>query len=250
MLLVFGLALNLAGALPAAAQIPVTPEDSAGWLIGPATAGPIPLSEFVQGPETPPLGSGSLAVRIDEANSKLGLGRNDRNGDDIDLLTALSYDVYLSPTATNANPFYVNLYIDTTGAGNSHDLRLDFAPPTSVVGWQSFDARTAPFWLADGMGPAQSLDDQLTSFPDARLAPAPFNVTDFPAIILNMGDTASSYIGFDGAIDNVVIADDVYDFELSLIEPVVAIPTLGEAGAVALALLLALGAVAFLRRRH
>lgn len=242
--------LLLAAVTPAAAQITVTPDSSAGWLIGPF--GTPPPSGFVEGPGTPPEGLGSFFTAITDPSSKIILGRNDYHDAPLSELTALSYWTYIDPGASNTNNWYVNLYTDADGDG-AYDTRLDYVPPSAMVMtgvWQQWDAFSG-LWRVSTSGMNMTLADFLAANPNAR-----FNAFSDPqalALRWNMGDTASSYVGFDGNLDGVRVAvngvgDDTWDFEEA--RQTVAIPTQSPLGLALLATLLGLLAARVLRRRR
>jgi len=233
-----------ASAVPA--QTVVTPDNLASWLIGPF--GTPPTADFVLGADTPPLGSGSYATEIIVANSKIILARNDYHDQPLSSLTALSYWTYIDPLAANTNNWYVNLYLDADGDG-AWDTRLDYVPPPAMVTagiWQLWDAHVG-VW--DSTGGPTTLADFLIANPNARI-----NAFDTPlggAIRFNMGDTASSYVGFIGNLDAVRIAvsgvgDETWDFEL--FGAVQEVPALSPVGLLLLIAGLMVAAAGLLRR--
>ena len=239
----------ITSSIAAAQPVVVTPDDLAGWLIGPF--GAPPTAEFVDGPGAPPLGNGSYRTQIAVAGSKIILGRNDYHGALLSDLTAFSYWTYVDPGASNLNNWYVNLYLDADDDG-MYETRLDYVPPPAQVTtgvWQSWDAMAGD-WIVNPGGATTSLADFLTANPNAR-----FNAFDNPlalAVRFNMGDTAASYVGFDGNLDGVRIAvggvgDGEWDFER--VQSVVAIPTLSGIGLVAVAVALLAAGLLFVRRR-
>ena len=248
----FVLILAAAWTLPAPAQqiATVTPSSMEGWLSGPF--GTPPVSGFVEGPNSPPLGTGSFEAQILVPASKIILGRTDLHDQRLDQLTALSFWTYIDPAAANTNNWYINLYFDADGDG-SFDNRLDYVPPGGAVVtgvWQQWDAFTGD-WRDTGAAANTTLADFLTANPDAR-----FNAFDDPlglALRFNMGDTAASYVGFDGNLDGVRlgltgVGDTQWNFEV--FQSVVEIPTLSPFGlGLMAALLLAAGLWVFLRRR-
>lgn len=208
-------------AVPAAgfAQTVVAPADLAGWLIGPFPLGADVDAGFETGPATPPFGTGSYFTSIPDPGEKIILLRNDYHDLPLSGLTALSYWTWIDPAATNTNNWYVNLYVDANGDGSS-ETRLDYVPPSGVVMtgvWQQWDAFTGT-WNVN-TGGTSTLADFLAANPTARINA--FDTPDGGAIRFNMGDTASSYVGFDGNLDGIRIAHDAvgdttWDFEVEL----------------------------------
>ena len=239
--------LLIAPAQAAFTQTVVTPGEAQGWLIGPFGADP--TADFVEGPDTPPFGTGSYLTEITVPSSKIILFRVEYHDRPLADLTALSFWTYVDPAATNLNNWYVNLYLDADGDGAS-ETRIDYVPPPAqvMVGvWQFWDA-FAGTWSSPG-GPV-TLADFLTANPDARI-----NAFDDPlggALRWNMGDTAANYVGFSGNLDGVRIAvdgagDTTWDFELTNLS-VVEVPAASSWGLLLLALALASSAV-WLHRR-
>lgn len=197
------------------AQTVVVEDDLQGWLIGPF--GTAPTTGFVTGPDVPPLGTGSYSAAITVASSKIILGRNDYHDQPLANLTAFSYWTFIDVTATNTNNWYVNLYVDRDGNG-TYDHRLDYIPPSgSVVAglWQQWDA-FAGTWRDSSTAMNTTLAAFLGANPNARLNA--FNDPNALAVRFNMGDTASTYVGFDGNLDGIRIAltgvgDTTWDFE-------------------------------------
>lgn len=240
----------LATAPVATAQNLVHPGDLDGWAIGPF--GTDPGAAFADGPGTPPFGTGSYGVSITVANSKIILARLDYHDLPLAGLTALSFWTYVDPGASNLNDWYVNLYVDADGNG-TYDTRLDYVPPSGMVMtgvWQQWDAFTGVWNVSTGG--SSTLADFLAANPNARINA--FNDANGGAIRFNMGDTASSYVGFIGNLDGIRIAhqdvgDVTWDFELQAPPSLLEIPTLSPAGFAALALLLLAAGAWLLRRR-
>lgn len=239
------LAGSFATAPAALAQTAVTPADPAGWLIG-----PFPLVAdvdfgFEEGPGTPPFGSGSFFTAIPDPGEKVILLRNDYHDLPLANLTALSFWTYIEPAATNTNNWYVNLYLDVDGDSTYDGVRLDFVPPSGsvVTGvWQQWDAFTGT-WNVN-TGGTTTLASFLASNPDARLNA--FSAPDGGAVRFNMGNTASSYVGFDGNLDGTRIAhsdvgNTTWDFEATVDFNPTEIPVGGPLGLALLGLALAAG---------
>ncbi|MEM7482921.1 MAG: hypothetical protein AAF481_17235 [Acidobacteriota bacterium] len=234
----------------ASAQVEtVTPDDPSGWLIGPFGAPP-PV-EFVDGPDTPPLGSGSYRAAIVDPASKIILLRNEFHDLPLSDLTALSFWTYVDPVASNTNNWYVNLYLDADGDG-VYETRLDYVPPPAQVAtgmWQFWDAFLGVWQI--NTGGSSTLADFLIANPNARINA--FNLPEGGALRWNMGDTASSYVGFVGNLDGVRVAvngvgDVTWDFERTGV-PIQAIPTLDAPFLVVLAVLFLMVGTWRLRRR-
>lgn len=241
----------LSASAGASAVTVVTPTAHQGWLIGPFPAmATIPFG-FEAGPGTPPFGSGSFFTTVPTASEKVILARNDYYNLPLANLTAFSFWTYIEPTASNTNDWYVNLYFDVDGNGTYDNVRLDYVPPSAQVMtgvWQQWDAFTGT-WNVN-TGGTTTLADFLAANPNARFNA--FSTPDGGAVRFNMGDTASSYVGFDGNLDGIRIAhtdvgDTTWDFETTP-SPVTEIPTAGPIGLTFLALLLLAAGWAVMRR--
>jgi hypothetical protein len=213
----------------------VTPSDLQGWGITDFPSSTAAEFAFVTGAGTPPLGTGSLEGRIPSAGSKLIFARTgaDYSGTRVADLTGLSYSTYNDQAggSTNNNNWYINLYVSTNGNADA-DCRLDFAPsqPTGNT-WQTFDA-LAGTWLGNNHSggtvcnppsppaPASSrfngtLADFLVLYPNATLLA--WDNPAAPTIVINQGDTSTTYTGYRGNFDAFRIAtttsDTTWDFE-------------------------------------
>jgi hypothetical protein len=216
--------LGLLALAPAAvAQTVVTPGNLEGWSIGPFPAmADLPFG-FEEGPDTPPFGTGSFFTAVPDPMEKVILLRTDYHDLPLANLTAFSFWTYIEPAASNTNNWYVNLYFDTDGDSAYDGVRLDYVPPSGMVMtgvWQQWDAFLGT-WNVN-TGGTTTLATFLASNPDARFNA--FSVPEGGAVRFNMGDTASSYVGFDGNLDGVRIAhsdvsDTTWDFEVEEILP-------------------------------
>jgi hypothetical protein len=180
----------------------VTTNNLQGWTL--VTNGTAPTYSFASGPSTPPLGTGSLKVQITVANSKLIMYPPMTNISTVSSLLPLSYKTYRS--TSKASQFYVNLYLDTDNNAATCETRLDFAPTSSTINtWEMWNAGTGTWLKKSGtcFGSGSFTNTTLSSFSTARVL----------AVAFNMGDTASSYVNFNGAIDAITIGGVTYDFE-------------------------------------
>lgn len=116
-------------------------------------------------------------------------------------------------------------------------------PPSAEVltgVWQEWDAFTGT-WNVN-TGGTTTLAGFLASNPNARFNA--FSTPDGGAVRFNMGDTASSYVGFDGNLDGIRIAhsdvgDTTWDFELEQDPIVLEVPVDDPTSLLLLGLLLA-----------
>lgn len=195
----------------------VTPTTSQGWAIGPFVSASFPGSAapsggFETGPATPPLGAGSYRASIDDPGSKVIALQNDFDGQLIKDLQTLSYSTYQNAGSTNGLTWYINLYIDLDANG-AWDTRLDYQPAVSSTTsetWQTFNA------VASGTADAAwGIGSNKLGIIDLSVADV-FNDTDavvlnewdagaYGALAMNLGDTASTYVGADFNLDNIVV---------------------------------------------
>lgn len=216
-----------------AATYIVTASSLQGWLLFNDGLTTPPTAAFVSGPATPPLGTGSYGTTITAAGEKISFGRNDAayNGLLLNTLTDLRYSTYISPATTKFLNWYINLYLDTTGAGTSYNFRLDFIPPGTTTGvWQTWDTLNpaSTFWRLFNRTSGTYVASGNYATVTAGL-PAGTRVINgftggYPSIKFSMGDSSTTYVGFIGNIDNISIGfsstgSDTWDLELAAPTP-------------------------------
>lgn len=195
----------------------VKPTSLQGWLVFNDGLTTPAVADFVTGPGTPPLGTGSFETNIAAAANKIVFGRSDAiyNGVLLTTLSSLSYSTYVSPASTKSSNWYISVYLDTTGTGTTYNYRLDYAPPGTVKGvWQTWNTLSAaqPYWLlynkaAGTYGSIGSFATVTAGLPAGTRVINGFNTMPaYPSIKFAMGDSASNYVGFIGNIDNITIA--------------------------------------------
>ncbi len=123
-------------------------------------------SSFVNGPGTPPLGSGSLHFSVTTGDDVNRATTNAYDGIQVSTLTALSYDTYQSGAVREQDP-YLRLYVNWDGSSSSQDDAWYFEPTytNSLYGvtgitnqaivanqWQHWDTMTGAWYseIADG----------------------------------------------------------------------------------------------------
>lgn len=219
----FFLMLASIGAVMAATLV-VHPGNSQGWVFEEFPDPPVD-GQFVTGPGTPQFGTGSFRVVIDESNEKLIMKRTGYHGVRLDALNELSYWTYKDATSTEHSDWYVNMYLDVDGTiqNGGYDVRLTFAPNAGSADTWTLQDAMAGTWIAyyPGGSPAftnGTIAQFLVAHPDAVFS-AWGNPADYQ-IRVSMGDSASNYIGYVGAIDGFRISmdgfgDNTWDFELN-----------------------------------
>ncbi len=140
--------------------------------------------------------------------------------------TSISYDTYLDPSSTNTHGWYLNIYLKESGTGYSpnYDYRIDFAP-TQTGGWETWTitpSTTVYLYRRSGTLMATgyyTISQIIAGLPNAIIA-NPWNGAG-ASLVWNMGDTATSYQGFVGNLDNLAINlgafSDTHDFEFTAV---------------------------------
>jgi hypothetical protein len=212
-------ALALA-AVAAAATVVVAPGHLDGWAVnsdtcGAATTGSV---SFVNGPATPPAGSGSVQFAVGaNGDSYPTVRQNDYNGVKLSTLTAFDYSTYVSHAGTGGQAPYIDLYVDNNNDGIRDDI-LTFEPiyqgTVTLNTWQHWDALHGMWW-SDAMGgppPLFTLSTYFASHPDARI----LNVGG-GGVILAAGCGGAAWASFVGNADKLTIGvsgtSTTYDFE-------------------------------------
>lgn len=190
------------------------------------------VAEFVNGPATPPMGSGSAHLNTGTNGSQSAQMRNGGHvGTRIADLTTLQYSTYV--TAWNGSQVpYLTIWVDTNNDTIADD-RLWFEPVYSAAGagngnptpqpnvalnvWQTWDALDG-MWYADSMfGPgsnARKLSVYLAAKPNATIVNAPGGVGGIRIAsgFASAGDVFNAYV--DAFIIGTASSTSAYNFEL------------------------------------
>jgi hypothetical protein len=203
---------------------------------------PTAIGEMVNGPASPPAGTGSAHLAVGDGmvggDGTSELRNTGYAGVALSQITALSYSTYA--TLNNGQQFpYFGLMIATTGSGPADDI-LFFEPPYQQAGtgnpnalnqpatqlntWQTWNALGGSWWdnnanYTGGTG-AGTFADFLALFPNAVIV----NADDgLGGVRFNVG-FASNNDQFNGYVDNFTIGvlgnNTTYDFEASIATPV------------------------------
>lgn len=259
--LLAGVAAMACSAVSANAATVTVSGNTDGWTV---TDGVGWSHAFVNGPATPPAGTGSLNFK-ENTNDGSDAGQASLSSYDGRLLsdlTAFSYSTYVTTWNGQQAP-WVRIYVDTDSNGST-DQYLSFEPdfqtspsPAAATGvWQTWNTLSNNGWYADdgvvyvfgspGDVTTGNLADYLSANPNARIA------TDHVggSFRLRSGFTGPGD-NFDTNIDNVTLAfggaspsNITYDFEAAAVVP---LPPSAWAG---LALLGGLGITGFVRNRR
>jgi HYR domain len=239
LLLMPGLGILLHSVEAAGGTVIVSPatQASTGWVMlqgifgekGPDTG----TQTYVQGPGTPPLGTGSLQIMIGSNNDwSEAVGYTNLNGISIGStsLTELSYQTYVQQASNASQDFFLILVVDTNGDQTADDFLFfypanqqgcsDDAPPQHPITqgvWQApWDARNGVWVSAFGLCNAQNscgtandpktLSEYLKCFPNARIINSDNGTKDpsddTPGLIIGYGGATVS-ANFIGYLDNV-----------------------------------------------
>jgi hypothetical protein len=252
-------------AVSRASTVVVTPSNPDGWTlttvddtytVNPAAG----TAAFVNGPGTPPLGTGSvnLATASGGGDGSAMIGTSALDGLPLSAITSLSYSTYV--TQNNGQQFpYIALSFASTGSGPADD-NVIFEPPyqnpvdgnpgltnqgtTALTTWQNWNAIVGGWWDGNGVAGTPgsgvvSFGTVLADYPNAVIADfaSPYNA--FLGLEFQVGEGGPTD-NFNGNVDDITIgingANTTYDLE---------VPEPASAG-----LLLVGGATALMRRRR
>ena len=243
-------AFGLAPTTSVAATIVVSPSNMGNWAFdhrdanGDLDANSNGIGQMVNGPATPPLGTGS---------AQLATGDGTNNGDGAQELrntgyantalaniTALSYSTY--DTKNNGQQFpFIALEVNWNDGGSTNDDRLFFEPPyqthasgngslpdqgaTALNTWQTWNALAGGWWANSGTGGCNP-GTGVCAFSDYLLAHPGATLVNFPGALggveLRVGQ-ASPDDQFNGYVDNFTIgvsgANTTFDFEAASATP-------------------------------
>jgi hypothetical protein len=203
----------------------LNPDSTASW-------------EFVDGPEEPPLGVGSLQMSVgDVGNSRVaavppGLSADPPEALVLDDITALSYWTYVSQAAQSGLVHAPALKIEVFQMPGFEFHTLVFepfnqTPSTELEVWQSWDTLEGVWWSTKIPAGPCSQDNECTWSDllgiiggDAVIAQAYFE----------LGDSGTSMLGSVGSIDAVNINGVLYDLDTTRPAVTVALPVVAQGG--------------------
>jgi hypothetical protein len=187
------------------------------WVIYTRVATP-GVATFVEGPDTPPIGLGSLELRTVAGSDKVFAYNFDHTGTPISEITDLGYETYR--TAGSAQQVTaLNMAIDYNGDAAGGFSTLVFEPvyntaQGSVVSgqWQEWDADGSGIWWS-----TQPINGQCagaTAFCDKTWDEIVTNNPD--AVVLAYGvNQGSGNPGLTAAVDALRFSDTTYDFDVA-----------------------------------
>lgn len=209
-----------------AATITVTSSNLSGWTLyetavsSNAAGSNGGTANFVNGPATPPLGTGSahLQTGVGFGDSSVQLRNNSWAGVLISSLTTLSYSTYA--TAWNGQQLpYLTLFLDTDN-NLTRDDRLWFEPdytaPAALNTWQTWDLLAGNWYSDSGIGTpgagAVSLATYLAARPNATIVNEGFGGIRIATGFASAGDNFNTYV--DAFSIGTARGVTTYDFEL------------------------------------
>jgi len=209
---IFTLLLAIGGSASADSTITVKPSGLNGWGGG-AETGATATGGFVTGPDTPPLGVGSLSFQTPASADGYAWGTLQFNGTRFDQITDLEYSTYrTSPVAqVQAVALQFNVDYDLTDANVLWQGRLVYEPYQSGETisdnvWQTWSPLDGKWWGSGGDGKVQcpqatpcTWAQVLSKWPNAGIH------TTQGAVILKAG---SGWTNFDGNADALTIGID------------------------------------------
>jgi hypothetical protein len=182
--------LAFAATALAVVTITVTPDNPNGWSWkkkGEACSGsPTGRVAFVNGPGTPPLGSGSLRLTTGtNGDAYIWVRTNAFKGVKLSDLKALYYSTYITGKGPQAP--YLDVYVDWNDDGVRNDI-VTYEPvyntdvdgdPVTQATWQTWDALKGEWW-SDGSGgppPFYTLSQYETAHPNATILKGGFRIS-------------------------------------------------------------------------
>lgn len=212
--------------MPVPDTIVVTPEDvDISWF--PNDTRPPGYTDFVEGPNNPPLGIGSLEMGTSSGSDKAQLFNYDHIGTPLADIESITYATYRDGTSTNPPAQYpaINIEVDYIGDGSSYTTLV--WEPIYAYGQTNLAVDTWQTW--DTMAPSQTgFAGGWWSTKDIPGVCAFNCFVDWDTILLNNPDAKIKYgfgvnVGsgwngvFTGSVDALSITADgqttVYDFE-------------------------------------
>lgn len=181
------------------------------WTIDDQTSGG--SLAFVSGPNTPPLGSGSLQLSVPSSSAKIDLFNYDWYGRSLSDLAAMSFSTYTT-SSTFAPVFQIQAFLNDSGP-STHYSTINFEPyvmGTITPGdWQAWPITGSTLVWATHMtgsgsiGYPESWSDFRGAFPSATMIAVGFNA--------GSGWTSFSGNADDLSITTAVGDTTIYDFE-------------------------------------
>ncbi len=205
-----------------AATIIVTPTAMDGWVIVDDNGNGGGSVALVDGPATPPMGTGSLNFTLSASNAGWMAAKADYLGTYLSDITALSYSSYrASGGSVLAVALQFNIDYDLTDGNTGWQGRLVYEPyRTETVldnTWQTWSPLNGLWWGSSGAYTACIQSSPCTWAQVLAAHPNAGVHATLGAVLFKAG---SGWASFDGNVDGFHIAtsggiDDTYDFEFT-----------------------------------
>jgi hypothetical protein len=198
----------------------VHPGDMQGWAFFPEAPINTQSGQMVNGPGTPPLGTGSAQLAVEDGGG-MALG-TDHGAVRLDAIDTLRYSTYrVSGGAAPAIALQLNVDYDLTDANEAWQGRLVYEPyhaNSAVTGeWQTWNPLVGSGWWSTQTGHTTctqanhcTLAQVLEQKPHAGIH------ATLGAVILKAG---SNWSGFVGNVDALTLNSTTWDFELEAPAP-------------------------------
>jgi hypothetical protein len=172
-------------------------------------------SDFIKGPATPPVGSGSLLMSAGaESNSRVAANPPGLVGRTFGAVTELRYGTYLENVSTTGHTAPINLKLAGTSAKIGfatavfEPARQSTAP--EVASWQAWDASSGKWWTSRVTSGACSQGKPCSwKTLVAKLGAA----TTISTAYFELGDSGDQFSGVKCALDDVSVNGVRYAFE-------------------------------------
>lgn len=220
--------MGIVGAKAAwASVVLVDPANTDGWTFSNGGKGSTGAGRLDIGPGTPPLGTGSAYLSVNDTASAFLIGNTLFQGTPLSSITGLSYDTYvISASGTNLTPALQ--FVIATSPANTGIFQgeLVFSPTAGIVAgsWQTWNALTyavspinGGWWFSSpsrvgGTSCTEAnpctLAQVLAEFPNAEIG------TTFGGELFQVG---SGWNSFSGAVDDFVFdttaANTTFNFD-------------------------------------
>jgi hypothetical protein len=173
--------------------------------------------EFINGPGTPPAGTGSLLMSVGgEQNSRVAANPPGLVGRTLNAVAELRYGTYLENASTTGHTAPVNLKLAGTSAKLGYatavfePTRQSTAP--EVGKWQAWDASAGTWWTSKVASGACS---QAKPCSWNKLSTKLGATTTISTAYFELGDSGDQFSGEKCALDDVSVNGVRYDFELT-----------------------------------
>lgn len=209
----------------AATTVVVHPADMQGWAFYDDLTGLPGTGTLVEGPGTPPLGTGSANLVVDSVGRQI-LATASHAGTRLDSIGALTYSTY---RAAGSNALAISLQLNwdpnVTDGDNTFQGRLVYEPyftHTVQTGvWQTWNtqdnAAAGNWWFSRLLYQATCSQANPCTWAEVLAAYPNAGVWASGGVILKAGGPWAG--GFDGNVDALTIGETTYDFEAAAPRP-------------------------------